>query len=107
FEASQRQRDWSDAVAEITQVLLKGEDESAALGLVARRVAALSRASEGLVAMVDEWGDLRVRADTRSDGRVRPLTDSAVLKAPMWSEMLSAKQPILFAPDDGSDMASW
>jgi hypothetical protein len=57
--------------------------------------------------MVDEWGDLRVRADTRSDGRVRPLTDSAVLKAPMWSEMLSAKQPILFAPDDGSDTASW
>jgi signal transduction histidine kinase len=107
FEASQRQRDWSDAVAEITQVLLKGEDEAAALGLVARRVAALSRASEGLVAMVDEWGDLRVRADTRSDGRVRPLTDSAVLKAPMWSEMLSAKQPILFAPDDGSDTASW
>jgi signal transduction histidine kinase len=107
FDASRRQRDWSDAVAEITQVLLEGEDEAAALGLVARRIAALSRASAGLVATLDEWGDLRVRADTRTDGRVKPVDDTAVLKAPMWSEVLAAKQPILFAPVDGSDTTSW
>ena len=107
YDASRHQRDWSDAVAEITQVLLEREDEEAALGLVARRVVALSRASAALVAIVDETGELRVRADTRTDGRPEPRDAAAVLGSPTWMEVLAAKQPILFAPMDGTGTIPW
>jgi GAF domain-containing protein len=107
FDASRRQRDWSDAVAEITQVLLEREDEEAALGLVARRVVALSRASAALVAIVGETGELRVRADTRTDGRPGSCVAATVLGSPMWMEVLAAKQPILFAPMDGTGASPW
>ena len=107
YDASRRQRDWSDAVAEITQVLLEREDEDAALGLVTRRVVGLSRASAALVATVDETGALRVRADSRTDGRLEAGDSQSVLRAPMWTQVLAAKQPILLAPADGGATASW
>ena len=47
--ASRRQRDWSDAAAELTQILLEGEDEDAALALMTRRVSGLSRGTAALV----------------------------------------------------------
>ena len=107
FDASRHQRDWSDAVAEITQVLLEREDEEAALGLVARRVVALSGASAALVAIIDEAGELRVRADTRTDGRPEPHGAAPMLGSPMWMEVLAAKQPVLFAPMGGTGAIPW
>jgi signal transduction histidine kinase len=107
FDAGQRQRDWSDTVAEITQVLLEREDEDAALALMARRVVALSRASAAMVAIVDDAGLLRVRADTRTDGRPRPAGTTPVLESPIWAEVVAAKQPILFAPVEESGPSSW
>jgi signal transduction histidine kinase len=107
FDAGRRQRDWSDTVAEITQVLLEREDEDAALALAARRVVALSRASAALVAIVDDAGALRVRADTGTDGRPQPPGTAPILKSPIWAEVLDAKQPILFAPVEESGPSSW
>jgi signal transduction histidine kinase len=107
YDASRRQRDWSDAVAEITQVLLEREDEEAALDLVARRVVALSRASAAFVATVDEAGALGVRADSRTDGRHEAGDSQTVLRAPMWTQVLAAKQPILLAPADGAGPSAW
>jgi GAF domain-containing protein len=71
YDASRGQRDWADAIAEITQMLLEREDEDAALDLVARRVAALTRASAALVAILNEAEELRVRANTRGGGPSR------------------------------------
>ncbi len=107
YDASRRQRDWSDAVAEITQDLLEREDEDAALGLVARRVVALSRASAALVAMVDEVGQLQVKADTGTDGRREADGATTVLAAPMWADVLAAKQPVLFTATEETGAPSW
>ena len=107
YDASRRQRDWSDAIAEITQMLLEREDEDAALALVARRVAALSRASAALVAILDEAEELRVRANTRGDGRPEASDAPTVLAAPMWREVLAAKQPILFEAADETGPPEW
>ena len=107
YDASRRQRDWSDAVAEITQILLEREDEEAALALVARRVVALSRASAAFVATVDEAGALGVRADSRTGGRPEAGDSRTVLRAPMWTQVLAAKQPILLAPADGAGPSAW
>jgi hypothetical protein len=62
YEASRRQRQWSDAVGELTQVLLQDQDEDAALRLVVDHAMQLGAASRALVAMVDEIGLLRVGA---------------------------------------------
>jgi len=98
FDASQRQKHWSDAVAEIIQVLLEGEDESAALGLAARRVVALCRATAALVATVTDEGELRVRSRALAGAGTTPET-TMTLAEPIWSEVRAAKQPIMLAPD--------
>ncbi|MEP6648863.1 MAG: GAF domain-containing sensor histidine kinase [Lapillicoccus sp.] len=107
FDASQRQRQWSDAVAEITQLLLEHEDEDATLTLVARRTLVLSRASAALVAIVGDEGTLRVRGDARADGVGEPRDAVATFVAPMWTEVRSAKQPILLAPVAGDGAPAW
>jgi signal transduction histidine kinase len=98
FDASQRQRHWSDAVAEIVQLLLESEDESAALDLVARRAVELSRAAAALVATATDGGELTVRSRTVSrDHEGADLTPR--LTEPIWSEVRAARQPILLEAD--------
>jgi signal transduction histidine kinase len=107
FDAGRRQRGWSDALAEITQLLLGQEDEDAALALVARRAVELSRASASLVAIVGSTGELEVRAEAGAvpKGTLRGRTSSFV--SPTWSEVRSAKQPILLAPVVGDAPPPW
>ena len=107
FDASQRQRRWSDAVSEITQLLLEREDEDAALGLVARHALTLSRASASLVAIVDDDGGLEVRANAHAEEHESPVGDATRLVAPMWTDVRSARQPILLGPASASDTSSW
>jgi signal transduction histidine kinase len=107
FDASRRQRRWSDAVSEITQLLLEREDEDAALGLVARHALTLSRASASLVAIVGQEGELEVRADARAEDRGGPVDRAPRFVAPMWTDVRSAKQPILLAPATGADTTPW
>ena len=107
FDASRRQRQWSDAVSEITQLLLEREDEDAALGLVARRALTLSRASASLVAIVGDEGELEVRANARAEGTGGPLDEAARLVAPMWTDVRSARQPILLAPGTAGETTPW
>ncbi|MEO7233881.1 MAG: GAF domain-containing protein [Lapillicoccus sp.] len=105
FHASRQQRLWSDAVGEVTQVLLEHEDEDAALGLLARRALALSRSSAVLV-VLGEGGDLRARAVFRADGQLPP-RETTALVAPMWMEVGSARQPILLAATTGEGAPPW
>jgi signal transduction histidine kinase len=107
YDASRRQRDWSDAVAEITQVLLEHEDEEAAIGLVVRRVVALCHASAALVAIVDDEGRLRVRAGAPTGGRPKGVEAAVVLEASMWTQVLAARQPVLLSPSDPVAAQSW
>jgi signal transduction histidine kinase len=106
YEASRRQRRWSDAVGELTQVLLEDEDEDAALGLVVDHAMQLGGASRALVAIVDEIGVLRVgagathTAEGSKAGPVAadPLSDRTVgvaLDGSAWAELRAARQPVL------------
>jgi hypothetical protein len=106
YEASRRQRRWSDAVGELTQVLL--EDEDAALRLVVDHAMQLGGASRALVAMVDEIGVLRVgagathNAEGSTAGAVAadPLSDRTVgvtLDGSAWAELRAARQPVHLA----------
>ena len=107
FDASRRQRRWSDAVSEITQLLLEREDEDAALGLVAGHALTISRASASLVAIVGSGGELEVRADARSEDRDGPADRGSTFVAPMWTDVRSAKQPILLAPATAAETTQW
>ncbi len=107
FDSTQRQRRWSDAVAEITQLLLEREDEDAALGLVARHALVLGRASASLVALVGNDSELEVRAEARAEDQGRPVASVARLVAAMWTEVRSAKQPILLAPATAVETTPW
>ena len=107
FDASRRQRDWADAVAEITQLLLEREDEGAALALVARRAVALSRASAAFVATLDESGELCVRANTQAGGSEAGSPATAQLTASMWLDVLAARQPILLAAVHDTEDPTW
>ena len=107
FDASKRQRGWSDAVSEITQLLLESEDEDAALGLVARHALSLSRAAACLVAIVGDEGELEVRADARAEDLGRAVDGTTTFVAPMWAEVRSAKQPILLAPATAAETTPW
>jgi signal transduction histidine kinase len=107
FDASRRQRDWSDAAAELTQILLEGEDEDAALALMARRVSGLSRGTAALVAIVGETGGLSVRASTHTGERASSTAVAAVLGAHLWTEVLTAKQPVLLAGAEDAGGSAW
>jgi signal transduction histidine kinase len=107
FDASRRQRRWSDAVSEVTQLLLEREDEDAALDLVARHALVLGRASASLVAIVGNEGELQVRADARAHDRGGPADSAARFVAPMWADVRSAKQPILLSPATSDETTPW
>jgi len=103
YEASRRQRRWSDAVGELTQVLLEDEDEDAALRLVVDHAMQLGGASRALVAMVDGMGVLRVGAgatyttEGSKAGAVAadPLSERTVgvpLDGSAWAELRAARQ---------------
>ncbi len=107
FEASQRQRRWSDAVSEITQLLVEREDEDAALSLVARHALVLSRASASLVAIVGNEGGLQVQAESHAEDRSGPGDVAVTFVAQMWTDVRSAKQPILLAAATAAETTPW
>ena len=90
------------------ELLLEREDEDAALGPVARHALTLSRASASLVAIVGNEGELEVHAaDARAEDWAGPVDGAARFVAPMWTDVRSAKQPILLAPATAADTTPW
>ncbi|WP_207555927.1 GAF domain-containing sensor histidine kinase [Intrasporangium flavum] len=68
YARSQQQRLWAQSVNELTQSLLEGHDEEAALMLVAKDVCRITDARTCLVALRDQGtGTVRVRALHESD----------------------------------------
>jgi signal transduction histidine kinase len=100
YDASRQQQRWSDAVAEVTQVLLEQEDEDAALTLVGRRALGLSGACAAFVLLPGADEELEARAVVRADGSGPPRGEARFL-APTWHEAGSAGQPLLLSPSVG------
>src|SRR4051794_17037852 len=98
YERSRRQRLLSDAVAELTQYLLEGREQGAALQAMAERAAELSAADLAVVALYDERRRLVVRAttcDRRADAVGR------TLEGGHWAEVAGAREPLLLVSRPG------
>ncbi len=106
YHASRQQQRWSDAVAEVTQVLLEQEDEAAALALVGRRALGLSGSCAAFVLLPGTNGELEARAVVRADG-TGPPRGVARFEAPLWQEVGSARQPLLLSPSVGEGVTAW
>ena len=74
YARSQQQTLWAESVNELTQSLLEGHDEDAALTLMAQHACRLTEARLGLVALRDEGtATVRVRALYEAEPTERPV----------------------------------
>ena len=97
YERARRQREWSEASAQITRMLLEGRGETSALDLMVERVRALTGADLAAVGIQDEEG-LVVRAIDPADGTAGAGT---LLRGEQWSELMSARESLLLVPGTG------
>ncbi|KRE62934.1 GAF domain-containing sensor histidine kinase [Nostocoides sp. Soil756] len=112
YERTMRQRQWMEATGEVSQMLLEGRDEAAAMGYLAGRARVLSRADLVVVALQDGDGRLVVQAvDTDGSGATgtgaSPGAPGPVLDDPRWPHLLQGGAPLLLLtrpgdPDDAT-----
>ena len=119
YERSRLQRLWLETTAELTQLLLEGNEEGTALGFLATRTQELAQAQLAMVALFDEVGDLVVRAvqiGQPSDPDATPAAASGaasldargaasdaasdavlgtILHAGHWRELVAEQEPVL------------
>jgi signal transduction histidine kinase len=62
FERTRRQRQWMATTGEVSQMLLEGRDEAAAMAYLAHQTRVLTRAELAVVALYDENADLVICA---------------------------------------------
>lgn len=105
YGAAQRERKWADAISDISQSLLGGEDDSEALDLVVDRAAEVAEAQMALVAVIDEAGDNVVRAATGPDPARARSTTGSLLASTHWREIVAAGQPLLLMSQVGEPSA--
>ncbi|HET8601485.1 MAG TPA: GAF domain-containing sensor histidine kinase [Segeticoccus sp.] len=126
YERSERQRQWSEAISELTRMLLESEDEDSALERMIAHARQFAAADVAAVALTDDVGELVVRAvHTARDGheeaepgstggqsaspRVTPpgaLEVGKVLEGPRWQAVREARQPLLLLPESGDERAA-
>jgi len=109
YDRSQHQRRWSEAISEMTQVLLEGGEEQSALTLMAARARDLASARLAVVALYDGDGDLIVRAIHGRSGHTQgtPL-DAGVgvaLVGGHWGEVVASREPLLLLSQPGEQPA--
>jgi signal transduction histidine kinase len=100
YDTARRQRQWSEAVAGMTQALLESPDSPLALSLMAERAGDLAAADVALVALYDEDGRLIIRA---ANGEPREAFVGRPLEEPFWS---AGSGPHLVQPDEQERVAS-
>ena len=98
YERSRRQRLLSDAVGELTQYLLEGREQGAALRVMAERGAELAGADLAVVALYDERRRLVVRAT--SCGREADVVERT-LEGGHWAEVAGVREPLLLVSRAG------
>ncbi len=93
FARARGRQEWSQVVAELTQTLLEGRNEDAALSRMVKRTRELGGARVGMLAVRDESGELIVRALEGAASRGAGL--GAELSSPRWSILLRERVPLL------------
>jgi signal transduction histidine kinase len=102
YEESQRQRQWAQAIGELTQTLLESEAESSALPPMAQHVCRLTEAVVCLVVLRDAEGGPVVRAVGHGTGRGSAAAPEGGgwpdLGSAQWAEVLDVGQELLLLP---------
>ena len=110
YDSSRRQRQWIEAVGEVTQILLEREDEEAATRLMTEHAGRLSMGSHAVLALSDESGDLVVR-DVCRIGDAAAHHDPGVpgrrqvLAGSHWAQARRVRQPLLMLAPSSAAMS--
>jgi signal transduction histidine kinase len=105
YGTADRERQWSEAVSDISQLLLGGEDDTAALELVVERAAAVADAPMAVVAVADDSEDLVIRAAVGPDRGRASTTVGSLLASSHWREVLNSREPLLLVSHPGEPSA--
>ncbi len=97
-------RQWSDALREMTQALLYGRDQRAALSILVQRAQIAAEAELAAVALAGEDGQLIIEASTGSDVRARLIVGTP-LTEPHWMTILDSGEPLLLLSREGEVVA--
>ncbi len=97
YEGAQRQREWAQALGQVSQSLLESEAEDSALDLVATQVRRLTGAHACFVVLRDER-DVPVIRAMRREGASSSSAGEPDLGAEHWVEILGASQELLLLP---------
>ena len=104
YERSQVQRRWAQAVADVTQALLEGETQVAALGVMAEQVCRVSGATTCAVALEREGLPPVVDVVHRRDDGAAPVPQGqdsfGVLAGAHWDGVRGVRQPLLLIPGE-------
>ncbi len=105
YETTHRQQQWSEALGEMSQVLLSGHNQRDALSLLVSRVKSVAEAEMAAVALVDEeTGGLALEAVTGPDERATVVVGTA-LTASHWFAVLETGEPLLLFSKPGESVA--
>ena len=97
-------RQWSDALREMTQALLYGRDQRAALSILVQRAQIAAQAVLAADALAGEDGQLIIEASTGSDVRARLIVGTP-LTEPHWMTILDSGEPLLLLSREGEVVA--
>jgi signal transduction histidine kinase len=109
FERTRRQRQWMATTGEVSQMLLEGRDEAAAMAYLAHQARALSRAELAVVALYDEKADLVICAedtDRAEEGESTASGTSAglILEDLRWRHLVAGRSPVLVLTREGEQV---
>jgi signal transduction histidine kinase len=102
YDRQRRQRQLADAVSELTQNLLEGQEQGASLQLMAERGVQLAAADLAVVALYDDHHRLVVRA---ASGTCEPVV-GRVLESGRWDEVAGEREPLLLVARPGETPAA-
>lgn len=105
FRRARRHQEWTEAIGELTQTLLEGRHERAALARMVKRARDLGNAELAMMAVDDGTGRLVIQAAERatpadgSSGSPAPL--GQLLEGSRWRLLLASRVPLLLVSQPG------
>lgn len=99
YDRSRRERAWLETTSELTQRLLEGAGEQDTMEFLLSAAVEHAYATEGIVALHEETGELRVVAGGRD---AAPTGPAVRLESPAWQALVQAGVPVLISEDDAA-----
>ena len=103
YRRAARNRDWATAVGELTQTLLEGRNERAALQRMVKRARDLCAAQLAVFATIEHGSGQLVLAAVDAAGESAAALVGATLTSPRWRMVLANRAPLLLLIDPGDE----